>query len=570
MRIFLLTFLISFEAFAYQSSLNSSGKELTWPNTTIPLMVTPNTTDMTTTNATNIIQQSVSQWNTHSGTKVSTTNSALSEIRFKSDFSIYGPGVIGVTELTFTSGSSIQQAKIFLNDAYDFKTSPGLYSDGEVYLGDVVTHELGHLFGLSHSEILDSTMFYAAFSGQYSLGADDISGVRSKYSSGHGSISGVIKGGDNIGVFGVQVVAISRKNGEAVGVFSNPSGNFSIKGLDLEDSYYLYTTPIKNVASLPGQFANIQKDFCPASFVGGFFNACGKDNEGFPQAITLSSTGNRSVNVGSVSINCSLKSNEAYLLEKAQTITDSGASFDPVTIFDFAQDDRFEKAFVGNFLTRNSSTWSTYDVLNVDLTSLNDLSGAQKFLNINLVSRIFGNLLEYEMIVSRNGVPVSSQGISPPGIAGTYNTDINSFLPLSSVASENFFEIAIRAKKLSSFLALQTFPEIEAFLSNRYLPYFLVASIETGSGPLLDTGLSLSDNSSCLDAPFTYAVNTARTVASSNEIIEQDQASDSPVSCGTTGGEPPSGGSGLGLMIAGFLMVIFLSSLRKSSKNFLS
>ncbi len=309
MRFFLLSFLITVQAYAYQSSLNSGGKALTWPTTTIPLKVTPNTADMASATATNLIQQSVNEWNTHSGTDIATTNSALSEISFKSDFSIYGPGVIGVTELTYTSGGSIQQAKVYLNDNYDFRTSPGLYSSGEVFLGDVVTHELGHLFGLSHSEVLDASMFYAAFSGQSTLSADDKAGIRGKYSSGFGSISGTVKGGDNIGVFGVHVIAFSRETGDSVGVFTDSNGQFSIKGLDLEDSYYLYTAPIKNAASLPGQFANIQNDFCPASFVGGFFEACGKEHEGFPQAITLSSGTATAVNVGDVTINCSLKAN---------------------------------------------------------------------------------------------------------------------------------------------------------------------------------------------------------------------------------------------------------------------
>ncbi|MES2528517.1 MAG: matrixin family metalloprotease [Bdellovibrionota bacterium] len=564
MRIFLLSFFISLQAFAYQSSLNSGAKALTWPTTNIPLMVNPTTPDMASGTATTIIQNSVNEWNTHSGTTISTTNSALSEISFKSDFSVYGPGVIGVTELTYTSGGSIQQAKIYLNDDYLFRTSPGLYSSGEVFLGDVVTHELGHLFGLSHSEVLDSSMFYAAFPGQSTLSLDDKAGIRGKYTSGFGSISGTIKGGDDIGVFGVHVIAFSRKTGDAAGVFSDVSGNFSIKGLDLEDSYYLYTAPIKNAASLPGQFANIQSDFCPASFVGGFFNACGKENEGFPQAITLSSSSVTAINVGDVTINCSLKTNEDYSLEKVET------TFDPVTIYDYAVDNRYEKAFVGNFLTRNSTAYSAYDKLNIDLTSV-DISGAQKYLRLNFIARMFGNLLEYEMMVKRNGLLVGGPyNINYSVLTETYDTDISSLLPLSATASENFFEVSIRAKKLSTVLALQTFPEIQSFVTNQHLPYLLLSGLETNAGPILDTASNLSDNSSCLDAPFTYTVARARTLASGSEIQEKDQSPATPLSCGTTGGVPPAGGSGPGMMIIGFCMALVLSSLRKSAKNFLS
>ncbi len=564
MRIFLLSVLISFQAFAYQSSLNSSGKALTWPTTNIPLMVIPNTPDMASGTASSIIQNSVSEWNAHSGTTITTTNSALSEISFKSDFSKYGPGVIGVTELTYTAGGSIQQAKVYLNDDYLFRTSPGLYSSGEVFLGDVVTHELGHLFGLSHSEVLDSSMFYAAFPGQNTVSSDDKAGIRGKYATGFGSISGMIKGGDDIGVFGVHVVAFSRKTGDSIGVFSDVTGKFSLKGLDLEDSYYLYTAPIKNAASLPGQFANIQSDFCPASFVGGFFDACGKENEGFPQAITLSSQASTAVDVGDVTINCSLRTNENYSLEKVQT------TFDPVTIYDYAVDDRYEKAFVGNFLTRNSTSYSVYDKLNIDLTTVS-LSGAQKYLRLHFIGRMFGNLLEYELLVKRNGLLVGGPyNISYSTLTETYDTDISSLLPLSATAAENLFEVSIRAKKLSTVLALQTFPEIQAFVTNQHLPYLLISSLETNAGPILDTASNLSDNASCLDAPFTYAVTRARTLASGSEIQEKDQAAATPLSCGTTGGVPPAGGSGPGMMIIGFCMALALSSLRKSAKNFLS
>ena len=565
MRIFLLALLISLEALAYQSSLTSGSKGLTWPNSSINLRIVPANNDLSSATSTSIIQQSITEWNTQTSTQIIPTNSALSEISFKDDFSIYGSGVIGVTELTFTSGGSIQQAKVYLNDEnYDFKSAPGLYSTGEVFLGDVVTHELGHLLGLSHSEVLEATMFYAAFPGQSTLSNDDKAGVKSKYGTSFGTISGTVRGGDDIGILGVHVVAFSRTSGKAIGVISDESGNFSLKGLDLNDSYYLYTGPLKNLSSLPGQFANVQTDFCPASYVGGFFDACGKENEGFPQAITLTSSA-PSANVGDVTIHCSLKNNEDYNLEKIQT------TFDPVTIFDYALEPRFEKAFVGNFLTKNTSTWSAYDHLVVDLTGYADAASSQKYLRLNFIARQFGNLLEYEMIVKRNGSTVGSYAITYSGVTQTYTTDMNAYLTLDSSPGNNFFEISIRARKLSTVLALQTFAELSQFVTNKSLPYLLVSGIETGAGPLLDTAALLSDNSACLDAPFSYAVSKAKTLSSSSEVTQKDLENPSPLSCGTTG-DSSSGGGGQGpaMMTLGFLLAILLSSARKTAKNFLS
>ncbi len=566
MRIWSLLLLISFEAFAYQSTVNGGGKSLTWPNSQILLSIDSTNDDITSGTASTIIQQSVSEWNAQSPRQITTTNSSVNTVSFKNDFSIYGPGVIGVTELSYTSGGSIQAAKIYLNDGdFQFKSSPGLYSSGQVYLGDVVTHEMGHLLGLSHSEVLESTMFYAAFPGQSSLSTDDKAGIRSKYApSSYGTISGKVKGGDDIGILGVHVLAFSRTTGEAASVISDSDGNFSIKGLDLNDTYYLYTTPLKNLSALPDQFSNVQTDFCPAKFVGGFFDACGRENEGFPQPINLSSS-SKTVNVGDVTINCSLKVNEDYSHEKLQSTPG------PVTIFDFTQDQRHEKAFVGAFLTANTFTWSKYDDLVIDLSGYSDASTSQKYLRLSFVARPFGNLLEYEMTVKRNGVQVGTGSITYSGITQTYDTDMDALLALSSTPATNVFEITIRARKLSTVLALQTFPELSAFVTSQNLPYLLMASLESGGAPILDNPALLSDNTACLDAPFSYAVSNARSLASGSEIASGKDEGTAPLSCGTTTGPGDGGGGpGMSLMVLGFALTLFLSYARKTAKNFLS
>jgi hypothetical protein len=564
MRLFLFSILLSLEALAYQSSLTAGGTKLTWPTSQVPLAVSTNTSDLPAATTASIIQQAATEWNAHSAVQIQTTNSALSEIKFKDDFSVYGPAVIGVTELTYTTSGSIQQGKVYLNDEnYDFQSAPGLYTTGEVYLGDVVTHELGHLLGLSHSEVLDSTMFYAAFPGQNSLHSDDKSGIRSKYGSGFGNISGYVRGGDDVGILGTHVIAFSRTSGEAIAAISDEAGYFNIRGLNLGDTYYLYTSPLKNLSALPGQFANVKNDFCPAEYVGGFFNACGRENEGMPQGITLTSS-RPSLHVGDVSIQCSLKNNEDYSVEKLH------GSFNPLTIFDYGIEGRFEKAFVGNFQTRLGTTWSEYDKLVIDLRDYSGAAFSQTYLRLNLLAKQFGNLLEYEMTVSRNGIPLGTYQITKSLVTQTYSTDLSAFLALDSTAANNIFEVDIRSRKLSTVIALQTYAELEQFVTNEYLPYLLTASLETGSGPLLDTTALLSDNASCLDAPFSYAVSKARTIASQSEVSAKDDQGQAQVSCGTTGSSSGGGGSGNALLVTGFFMALLLSSLTKSAKNFLS
>lgn len=549
-------------AWAHQTSLSTGGNELFWVNPNVPLTIVTNTSDMSSSTARSVILSSMNQWNLSSSAKV-TESTSQNEIRFVSNFP-YGSAVLGVTELTYNNAGAIQRAIISLNDDYRFRGAPGFYPYGEVYLGDVVTHELGHLFGMSHSEVLSSSMFYSAFSGQSTVSMDDRSGIRQKYDSSYGRITGYVKGGSQIGVLGAHVQAISRKTGEASGAISDETGAFTLGGLDLDDSYYLYVSPIKNPSSLPGYFANVQTEFCPAAYVGSFFTACGRENDGKPQGVTLTADA-PAIDVGVVSISCSLRSDEDYSYEKLQT------SFQPVTIYDYGLDQKREKAFVGWF---RSSPSSMADVLKIDLSDFNEVSGNPKFLKISLVSFPLGSQLEYTMSVKKDGVlePGAGRALSYSSTTETYNPDFETYISLDSVTSRNNFEISLESKRLSNSYAAQTFPSYMQFANDQYLPYLIIAGIWEQSGaqlrPMLDTSALLSDNNACLDAPFTYAVSPARDANDDSSLSAREGVT--AAGCGTI--EPPSSGPGssLPLIVLGFMFALLPSLLAKSRKKFLS
>lgn len=564
----ILVFLFStITAFAYQSSLSATDNELHWASPVIPMAIQNETSDMASITAKNIILSSMNEWNQSTSAKVNVVSSSSNTIKFVPNFP-YGSAVIGVTEISFNNSGSISKANIFLNDDYYFHSTPGMYPAGQVYLGDVVTHELGHMFGLSHSEVLNSTMFYSSFSGQSVVSPDDIAGIRAKYDN-FGSISGFVKGGSSVGVLGAHVQAISRNSGEAIGVISDETGYFRISGLDLNDTYYLYTSPVKNSDSLPGYFANTQDNFCPGSYVGSMFSACGREHDGKPTPIALTDT-DPDIDVGTISISCGLRSDQDYDYQKLQT------SFQTLTILDYASEQRTEKAFTGWFRKTSSTSWSAYDVFKIDLSAY-PVSGTSKYLKIALASFPFGSLLEYEMTVKKNGAVVgsSSRGLTYSSTTETYNTDFYSYLPLSTSTSQNVFEVSIRSRKLSSSYASQTFPSVLKFTSDQHMPYLLMASVyentPAGLTALTDTQANWSDNEACLDAPFTYAVSKAKeTTGAASSTADQDQTVASSAGCGTI--EPPRNGPGnsFPLMTAGFLLVLLASSLRKSRKNFLS
>jgi len=506
----------------------------------------------------------MNEWNSASNLKF-VSGAGINSISFKSDFSEYGSGVVGVTEVTYNSGGVIQKADIFLNDNYNFKSTPGIYGGYDVFLGDVVTHELGHMLGLSHSEVLDASMFYASFTGQSTISYDDKSGARTKYGSNTGSISGTVKGGSHIPVLGVHVQAISRKTGEAVGAVTDENGKFLIGGLDLNDTFYIYTSPLKNINSLPAYFSNVQNDFCPGSYVGSFYQSCGRENDGFPNAINLTSSSPHQ-DVGIVTISCSLKNNSDYSLEKLD------GNFEPLVIFDYGMEQRLEKSFVGFFNSTSSVTWSDWDKFTVDLRSFPADTGLSKLLKLSLIGRKLGNQLEYEMRIFQDGNSTPLQTLTKNTLILPMEMDLSTFIPLSTELSENIFEIHIRSRRLSSYYLYQTFPEPETFSTTKNLPFLLVSSLweSTGSGQsiLMDSESNLSDNASCLEAPYTFKVSKAITPNEKKSTIRDAAPT---ASCGTI--EPPTsgGGSPPGLtLILGFFLAALASEVLKNSKKFLS
>jgi hypothetical protein len=565
---FFLALFLSLGALAHQSSLSGTGNDLYWANPRVPMVIQAANGDMTEATARSIILSSISEWNRASSGQITVAGASTNEIRFRSSFS-YGSAVIGVTEVSFNASGAIQRATVSLNDEdYYFRSAPGLYPAGQVYLGDVVTHELGHVLGLSHSEVLDASMFYSSFTGQASLSLDDVSGIRSKYDAGeYGSITGVVRGGRDVPVLGAHVQAVSLANGETSGAVTDDEGRFALRGLDLGDAYYLYVSPVKNPASLPGFFANAQTNFCPAAYVGSFFSRCGTEYDGKPQAIVLSSA-QPAVDVGTVSISCSLRADAGYNERKI------AATFSPLSIFTYADAERTEHAFVGWFRNPSASTWSASDVFQVNYAPL---TGSNYFLKVAVVSFALGTQLEYQLDVKTTlGTVVNARNsLRYDAVTESYHPDFEALIPFDpTVPARNNFEIAVRARRLGSSTLAQTFPDATTFSSGTYLPYLLVTSLwDNSSGslkPVIGTEQVLSDNDACLDGPFTYAVARTRDVASSSASSTSDPVA-AAAGCGTI--EPPRGGgpgSSLPLLALGFLLATTAATLLKSRKNFLS
>ncbi len=566
MKNLLFLWVISTAALAHQNNVTDIGKGMFLPNPKINLQLQNTFPYLPAETTVDIINESLQEWNqsqTNLNLNLVDTGSVF-KIRFDSDFSRYGPGVVGITEVNYNTEGAIQKATIKLNNQMFFSNSKSAHAMGGVYLGDVISHEVGHLIGLGHSEVINSTMFFESFPGQFSLSKDDQAGARSLYGNGSGRIKGTIMGGTHIPVLGAQVKAISRISGEAISSVSNENGQFEISGLDINDSYYLYVSPTVKINDLPPYFANTQNNFCPTSYQGGFFTACGIEDGGSAQAITLTSA-SKSVDVGIVSINCSLRSSPEYARFKIESDSE------PLLLWDSTRESVNEKNHIGYFF--QSETWSEWDKFKLDLTSVDTLGG-NKYLRINFISYPFANPLEYELKIMKEGDELMTLGISEDTVTRTFNNNITYDLPLNLHPHD--YEIHIRARNLKTncnegVCSRWTFPALDQFVSTQQYPYLLSLGLMVGSGssavPLFNTEQYLSDNSSCLDGPFTYEVR--RNAPLVQEEIKQEGSTQ--MSCGTI--EPPSSnppaGGGLMSLCLGF-MLASLSLLVKKDKNTLS
>jgi hypothetical protein len=152
-----------------------------------------------------------------------------------------------------TLTGELLESDIFFNSSFSWSVS-GSGEDGRYDLESIAVHEIGHLSGLGHSAIgetslsgggrrvlsAETVMFPFAFRSGTTAGRtlrpDDVAGISdiypdNRFNATHGSISGrVTRNGS--GVYGVHVVAFNLATGAMIGNFSlNQEGEFSIAGL---------------------------------------------------------------------------------------------------------------------------------------------------------------------------------------------------------------------------------------------------------------------------------------------------------------------------------------------------
>lgn len=587
---------LCFDCHSFVFSRSSKGDVVKWDTSDliIPIRLKiDNKSNISESILSSILNISINNWNGNSAANIvyaGTTNEVgenqINEVYFTNDPTIFtGTGVAAITQMSFdaATGKTIN-ADILINNNISFSSA----SSSSNYIGNVLSHELGHLLGLGHSQVKYSTMFYRLMIGQNTLSPDDKMGAYSLYpnSVSKGTIKGKVIGGETlIGILGAHVQFVSLNSGKVAGaVVTDDNGTFVADGLDLNDQYFLYVEPIKNLGVFPEYFKSARYDFCNSrrEMRGQFFQTCFKSDEGYPQGVSFSS-GNNVVELGLVSIGCNLSVSPDYFSNKNGLVhqldmVDGNGNVGEALVGFFSKETLNQSTSLINSGGDNSMNEDYYEM---DLSGFN-VPNSNHFLDVKItMASLYSPLQLYLNVSNQNGVVLSvNSGTNDANLIldsdGNPNLEFLVRIPLTAGKSpNNFFTLRLTPKniefdKFSIFTKDRFFPDFDQNIDP--LNFYLLTSnlSELVSGNYIvrskrDYGI-LTDNKECAEGPMTFKVvpNISRsTVGSTNRNLKNEDQG--PISCGIIDDGNNSGGGPMGLLI-GFMMVhLFLTFLRKSN-----
>ena len=606
LSIICITLFLSLPVIAYVHNKSSAGDNLKWSlrENNINLLIDTSSNGSRSYNLNEndikqIITDSVDQWNGHSNISIlSQFVSSLpavgedSTLRFTENTAYFGSGVLAVTSISHDPKTgNIFNADILVNESISngiLFTNTGMLSSGSEYafLGDVITHEVGHLLGLGHSEVIGSTMLYSIFKGQHELAADDIAGLKNIYENSYEKrFKGRVVGGNQVPVFGANVQMILHSTGEVFAAqMTDENGEFYFDDPPSNDYFVIYVNPPKSLTNLPSYYSTVATDYCSGSYRPSFFSKCGGRGKGRPQVFSTSyiyedlldeSATSNLYDLGDVTIRCDDNIDSQYIYTKY----DSTASF-KLYSFDQGQyqwNESVGEVFVGTFSETEieQGTSGKGDVFEVDYTGFENPSGY--YLDLRISTESIGSMLELTVVVKRTSDgQTSSYLIETDSSLGKKLLNHNIKHPLSSTPADNHYEITIKPTDTSVLTeqdqeAILAVPSIMKNSDNLYLLMLTLGSNINSSYVVMPPKQYKypEDNTYCSEGNPAYT--SQANISASNNSVAQSQEQNAVVSCATIDIDSDSNsGSGPMSFIFGLVLIFFMTHIRQTLLKILS
>ena len=403
----------------------------------------------------------------------------LSSIYFSSNSGTpLSQNVLGLTQVWYdTASGRILESDIVLNDvAYHFTTNPtdtsgygsAHASGNNVFIENVVTHEIGHAFGLSHSGGLQSTMLFMESPEQAYLGCDEQIGIRALYPSAQdnqrGAIHGKVTGPGGATVFGAHILAVSRRRGTVLATgITDSAGNYTISALE-PGNYFLIAEPyFAGAGALPSYYAKINPVICSGEAFGR--TVLTDENPNRPHPVVVTSSG--VVSVPPIAVSCGKNSGASVPIETA-----AGSFWSAPVLADASS-----RGF-GAVSEMNSTGVVDY--------RLNHIGG--KLEIHSLAYTLYSPIHTVVRLFDSNGSPVTTHVSETAFTGGSGYTNYDSSLTVDDLPSDNYvLEVS------SSALVASVYPAGPLALDS--VPFFMITgSVNEAGAPLAST---LAPNARC-------------------------------------------------------------------------
>jgi Matrixin len=293
--------------------------------------------------------------------------------------------VLGLTQVWYnTETGQIIETDVVLNDVqFRFSTNPrdttgygsGTTTGNTVFLENVLTHELGHAFGLSHSGVLQSTMLFMESPGQNQLACDDQYGLRGVYGAGSGTGSFLIRvqAPDGRMLMGAQVLALSRQRGTVLRAsLTDRDGVARLSGLDAGEYDVLVEPYYAGASPLPPYYSGTESRLCSG---GGHFKRTFRTASGGLRLEPVRVTAGAEVDAGQLQVSCTSQIQAPSADSAQNTVLSYGESSGAIAALYDASRRRLRIESSGGDLTVRLLSYSLYSASRVRATLWADQGG---------------------------------------------------------------------------------------------------------------------------------------------------------------------------------------------------